>query len=131
MKIRTGFVSNSSSSSFIIRGIKMTSAEIIKTLNISQEEIDNFDNDDDIYEFLNYKLCNLDFNVEVDGNFFGEQDYSTLIVGKSIGYLKDGVVFELPDRTPDQDKKIIEKFEALGLKVSLKTYIQMISNDNY
>ena len=55
MKIRNGFVSNSSSSSFIIRGMKLTSDEIIKALNIHQE-IDGL-NDGDIYEFLYDKLA--------------------------------------------------------------------------
>ena len=129
MKVRTGFVSNSSSSSFIIRGMKLTSDEIIKALNIHQE-IDGL-NDGDIYEFLYDKLDDLDFSVEVDGNYFGGKDYGTLIVGKSIGYLEDGEVVELSDRTLEQDKEIIEKFEALGFKGILKTYVQMVSNDNY
>jgi len=129
MKVRTGFVSNSSSSSFIIRGMKLTSDEIIKALNIHQE-IDGL-NDGDIYEFLYDKLDDLDFSVEVDGNYFGDKDYGTLIVGKSIGYLEDGEVVELSDRTLEQDKEIIEKFEALEFKGILKTYVQMVSNDNY
>lgn len=132
MKVRIGFVSNSSSSSFIIRGMKLKSDEIIKALNISQEEIDDFnENDGDIYEFLYYKLSDCGFSVEVDGNYFGGKDYSTLIVGKSIGYMEDGEVVELPDHTSDQDKELLEKFEAIGIQGTLKTYLQMVSNDNY
>ena len=132
MKVRTGFVSNSSSSSFILRGMKLTSDDIIKTLNISKDEIDAFDEDEgEIYEFLYDKLGEYDFSVEMDGNYFGGQDYSTLIVGESIGSLNDGEAVELPDRTPEQDKVLLEKFEVLGFKGTLKTYIQMVSNDNY
>ena len=34
MKIRQGFVSNSSSSSFVVRGVKIPTKEVIKIFNI-------------------------------------------------------------------------------------------------
>ena len=131
MKIRAGFVSNSSSSSFVLRGTKLTTEEIIKVLNIPQDEIDEFEEDEyELYEFLGEKL--IGFSVEVDGNYFGGKDYSTLVVGESIGSLEDGDVEELKEYTPEENQKLIEKFEALGFKdVKLKTYVQMVSNDNY
>lgn len=131
MKIRAGFVSNSSSTSFVLRGTKLTTEEIIKVLNIPQDEIDEFEEDEyELYEFLGEKL--IGFSVEVDGNYFGGKDYSTLVVGESIGSLEDGDVEELKEYTPEENQKLIEKFEALGFKdVKLKTYVQMVSNDNY
>jgi len=131
MKIRAGFVSNSSSSSFVLRGTKLTTEEIIKVLNIPQDEIDEFEEDEyELYEFLGEKL--IGFSVEVDGNYFGGKDYSTLVVGESIGSLEDGDVEELKEYSPEENQKLIEKFEALGFKdVKLKTYVQMVSNDNY
>ena len=132
MKIRAGFVSNSSSSSFILRGTKLSTEEIIKALNIPQEEIDEVGDEEEyeLYEFLSRKLKG--FDVEVDGNYFGDQDYTTLIVGESIGSLEDGEAVELREYTPEENQKLIEKFEALGFKdVKLKTYVQMVSNDNY
>jgi hypothetical protein len=130
MKIRTGFVSNSSSSSFIIRGSKLATDEIIKTLGISQKEIENLE-EYDLFDFLESKLSN-DFDVEIDGNYFDGRDYGTLVVGKSIGSLEDGEVMEMPESTPQEDKDLLDKFEALGFKNKvLKTYVQMISNDNY
>lgn len=129
MKIRNGFVSNSSSSSFVIRGMKIDSEEIIKTLNIPKSEIEEIEDDYDIYEFLGQKFNGL--SVEADGNYFGEIDYGTLVIGKSLGDLKDGDVTEFKDRTEEEDKEILDVFEKLGFKGKLSTYIQMVSNDNY
>jgi len=130
MKIRTGFVSNSSSSSFIIRGMKIKSADIINKFNISKEDIDDCKEDEyEIFDLLRSKLD--DFSVEPDGNYFGERDYTTLIVGKSLGSLEDGDVVELKDQTLEQDQCILDNFEKYGFTGKLKTYIQTISNDNY
>jgi hypothetical protein len=131
MKVRAGFVSNSSSSSFIIRGMKMSTDTIIKVLEISQDEIDEVGDDEyELFDFLSSKFED-NFSVEVDGNYFGSRDFSTLIVGESIGSLEDGEVMELVDRTPEEDYVLLKKFENLGFKGELCTYIQMVSNDNY
>jgi len=134
MKIRNGFVSNSSSSSFIIRGMKISIDEAIKKLSISQEEIDECGEDEyELFELVSGKFDG--FNVEPDGNYFGEQDYSTLIVGEDAGRLEDGDVVELKEYTSEENQAILEKFEKLGFDVwgmgKLRTFVQMVSNDNY
>jgi len=128
MKIRNGFVSNSSSSSFVVRGIKISVDELAKILNIGDDELP--EDEYDSYEFFSEKL-NEEFEVEIDGNFFGGRDYNTLIVGDSLGRLDDGEVVEFKDRTPEQENELRQRFEKYGITGVISTYIQMISNDNY
>ena len=130
MKIRSGFVSNSSSSSFIIRGMKISVDEAIKKLNIPQEEIDECQEDEyELFELVGGKFG--DFEIEPDGNYFGSQDYTSMIVGEDLGSLDDGEAVELKEYTPEENQALLEKFEALGFTGTLKTYVQMVSNDNY
>lgn len=133
MKIRNGFVSNSSSSSFIIRGMKISIDEAIKKLSISQEEINDCNEDDyEVYELISSKFEKLmNLSAEADGNYFEEKDYTTVIVGDNLGYLSDGEFTELKDYTTDENEKLLEKFEAFGFTGKLSTFVQMISNDNY
>ena len=88
------------------------------------------DNGYELCEFLEEKLDG--FDVHETGNYFGDPDYSTLIVGKNIGRLSDGAAVELKEYTPEENQNLIDKFEAIGFKdIKLKTYVQMVSNDNY
>jgi len=130
MKVRNGFVSNSSSSSFVLRGAKFSVSQILEALNMSKDELVELDDGYDIYEFFEEKLES--FAVEVDGNFFGGQDYNTFIIGESIGSLEDGDVTELKEYTQEENEQLLKKFEEAGFNdVSLRTYAQMVSNDNY
>jgi len=54
MKIRNGFVSNSSTSSFLIYGIALEDDEIRKSLGIKEfdDEVDLYDIEDDLYEMI-------------------------------------------------------------------------------
>lgn len=131
MKIRNGFVSNSSRSSFVIRGAKFKIQDILEALNMSKDELVDFeDNEYETYDFLESKLGG--FDVECDGNYFGRRDYSTLIVGKSLGVLPDGEVVELKEYSEEENEELLNKFSNFGLyPENLRTYVQMISNDNY
>lgn len=57
MKIRQGFVSNSSSSSFLIYGVAFdSSSELMKALGIDPESDEAAEVEDDTYGFLEEKL---------------------------------------------------------------------------
>jgi hypothetical protein len=117
MKTRNGFVSNSSSSSFVVRGIKIT-----------DEEAENaYAEGEDGYSWARK------FGVQQESTryYFGGDETNESIVGLSLGGLEDGDVTELSE--PD-DKDITAKLLAAGIEVGdrpIKTYVQFISNDNY
>ena len=133
MKIRNGFVSNSSSSSFIMRATKFTADELIDALGI-REKIKGYIENEEEYEIFDAIGSELPkgLDIEPTGNYFGDSDYENLIVGKSCGDLSDGEVVEIKEHTPETDEEIIELLKGIGLSTEgLRTYIQMISNDNY
>jgi len=155
MKVRQGFVSNSSSSSFILRGMKFTTKELIAALKISQEEVNECGEEYEIMELIDSKLSgpgkygNLEeFRAKVEngvtleeeklhldlhetGNFFGSSDYDNLIVGKYMGDFEDGEVTEIGGNEGWIDEYVTRQLAKIGLSGTMKTYVQMVSNDNY
>ena len=128
MKIRTGFVSNSSSSSFVVRGIKIDAKLLAEKLNISLDEDEN-----ELYYALESGISKMkDFEIHSTGNYFGNKNYESVVIGISAGDLEDGELTEFPD-TSEIDKKVLKELEKFGIEVKdgLKLYIQYISNDNF
>ena len=117
MKIRQGFVSNSSSSSFVIRGMSFGVEELSRILKIEESDVVSF-------------LGKRGFETQYGGNCFGNPDYQRLIIGDALQDLEDGEFVEFED-DPNNDFKLLERFEKIGIVGTLKTYVQMISNDNY
>jgi hypothetical protein len=155
MKIRAGFVSNSSSSSFILRGVKTTKDELIKALKISQEEIDECGGGDyEIIKLIEDKLSGsgkygdlqkfkaklqgvtleeekIQLDLHTTGNYFGDVDYENLIIGKYMGVFEDGEVTEIGGDEDWIDEYVTKQLKKIDIEGKIKTYVQMISNDNY
>jgi len=119
MKIRNGFVSNSSSSSFIINGVKITN-----------EEAENINN-----KFSWRDLYDMNIKLEQNRNYFCGEDPDGYIIGVSDQGLDDGNVLELKLLTEERKQEIVNKItEDLNMQIdveNMKTYIQYISNNNY
>jgi hypothetical protein len=132
MKIRTGFVSNSSSSSFVLRGIKIETKFLAEKLGVKVKEED--DDKGALYQEIEYVIDDKikDFEIYPTGNYFGGKDYDSVIIGISAGDLEDGEVTEFA-ANPETDERILKELAKYDIEVKdgLKLYVQYISNDNY
>lgn len=80
MKIRNGFVSNSSSSSFVLVGISCKSFTKKQKIELMNKYNFKFDSDNDIDEEFQFFIDENNFNIH-DGEYDGVKGY---VVGKSI-----------------------------------------------
>lgn len=138
MKIRAGFVSNSSSSSFLCRGIKVPTEEFIKVMGIDLSKMGNDYEDDQlgIDQYVCYeapecrKLENLELCTQTIRSFFDGTEAGEIIIGKSLSHGYDGEVAEVEEPDDEEIKGLLSQ-AGFSNAWELRTYMQYISNDNY
>ncbi len=137
MKVRTGFVSNSSSSSFVVRGIEMKKQHVADCLGIQESECD-FEDMGALFDAiwsatykkkLGYGKGSL--TIEDTRDFFSDDHTETIIVGVNLASLEDGQVCQLSEPDDDTIREKISKLLGRDIDEKLHTYIQYVSNDNY
>jgi len=129
MKIRSGFVSNSSSSSYIIRGAEITKEEAVNIATLMGKEIAE---DDDLVEVLDEIFPYASpIRLHEKRNYFDGDEETGFIIGRDMGDLEDGSFVEIPEPTKEEDAETLKVLDKYGVTGQLKTYVKMISNDNY
>ena len=133
MKTRNGFVSNSSSSSFVIRGFETNRKALTVELGIDPEA-----DDTDLSDALSRKQPKKSksygigaLQIESTRCFFDGEETGTVILGETLVDLDDGCVAQLPE--PDDETLRSRLSGILGREVTEKfhTFVQYIGNDNY
>jgi hypothetical protein len=144
MKVRTGFVSNSSSSSFVVRGVEIGTKELARLISEKRpaawqkargqmapdsEDIGDFAEAIGSYSWQTRKVDG--FVCEGTKFFFsrGTVDES-FVIGLTMGELDDGQVIRLPEPDDDRVRQVIKRHTGLEPE-KLATFVQFISNDNW
>lgn len=132
MKTRFSLVSNSSSSSFIIRGMKIPLSVILSKIGKENFSDDEIDEKEYVIEKNLKDKFGLNLTVKSVENYFNRSTHFTdVIIGtESDQDFEDGEITELI-LDESQDNYVIESLHRIGIEnPKLSTFIQYVSNDN-
>lgn len=102
MKIRNGFVSNSSSSSFLIYGIQMEESELLENLSLKQT-----DNEEDAYEDI-YEVLDEAFR-KTGMVYVCPEGFDYWYIGRSWDEVKDNETGkQFKERVREEIKKVFK-----------------------
>ena len=116
MKTRNGFVSNSSSSSFIVWGAKVKKETLRSVFKLTAD-------DDEITDELYGTGKKQKITFEDTRFYFGGDTTDDMIVGRDMGSLDDGSPTELAEIDKDE---LVAQLNELGLEVvkdDIKLYV--------
>jgi len=115
MKIRTGFVSNSSSSSFCVLGYETDLGSVLKAFRIKPKwDDDDYDKNYTFWENAQEKIEKQGFNIIVDSECLGEQDDAMAIIGVDIEGFNVGEILELACQAGVSKMDVLKKKLEMG-----------------